>query len=190
MANRIADLRKEKGETQTDLAKVLGVSRQAISLYEKGEREPNFDVWADLSKHFDVDVTYLAGFSDQRHPTIASTDEINNFWDDVTLNYLHSDDPNHDLVQQWIRTATTIYEDASLIDTSNTTSDFKYKEAYNQLFNAVAMVNIGTFTGDESKLDESIKVFSDTVMAIKEASKTHLVGGNIRNDNAQTDNDK
>ena len=39
--NRLADLRKGKGYSQDDLAEKLGVSRQAISKWERGEATPD-----------------------------------------------------------------------------------------------------------------------------------------------------
>ena len=38
--NRIKEVRLEKHKTQKDLAKLLNVSEQAISYYEKALREP------------------------------------------------------------------------------------------------------------------------------------------------------
>ena len=43
--NRIKEIRQEKNLSQTDIAKALGVTRQAISLYEKGDREPKLETW-------------------------------------------------------------------------------------------------------------------------------------------------
>lgn len=37
---RIEELRKEAGLTRAELAKVMNVSRQSISLWEKGKRGP------------------------------------------------------------------------------------------------------------------------------------------------------
>ena len=66
--NRISELRKETNTSQTELAKLLGVTRQAISLYEKwpdkGGREPKLETWELLAKYFDVDPEYLVCWSD------------------------------------------------------------------------------------------------------------------------------
>lgn len=61
MQNRIKDLRKEKNLSQTDIAKALGVTRQAISLYEKGNRELKLETWQKLADYFNVSVPYLQG---------------------------------------------------------------------------------------------------------------------------------
>lgn len=63
MSNRIAEIRKKAGLSQTAMAKKLGVTRQAISLYEKGEREPKLEILKRASKEFDVSIPYLQGMN-------------------------------------------------------------------------------------------------------------------------------
>lgn len=64
--NRIAKLRKEKNLSQAQLAKETGLTRQAISLYEIGKREPKLETWFKLSDFFDVPVSYLQGIGNSR----------------------------------------------------------------------------------------------------------------------------
>lgn|GEM_PF-1665425 len=63
MTNRILEVRTEKNTSQSQLAEAIGVSRQAISLYEKGEREPKLDTWVKLADYFGVSVGYLQGIT-------------------------------------------------------------------------------------------------------------------------------
>lgn len=65
--NRIKELRKKNKITQTELAKGIGSSTQAISMYEKGERNPKIDKVQALADFFNVSVEYLIGLSDQPH---------------------------------------------------------------------------------------------------------------------------
>lgn len=65
--NRIKELRKKNKITQTELAKGIGSSTQAISMYEKGERNPKIDKIQSLADFFNVSVEYLMGLSDQPH---------------------------------------------------------------------------------------------------------------------------
>lgn len=65
--NRIKELRKKNKITQTELAKGIGSSTQAISMYEKGERNPKIDKIQALADFFNVSVEYLMGLSDQPH---------------------------------------------------------------------------------------------------------------------------
>lgn len=66
MKNRLKELRHEKNLSQTDIAKALGVTRQAISLYEKGDREPKIDTWQKLADFFKVPTEYLMGITNDR----------------------------------------------------------------------------------------------------------------------------
>ncbi|MGE9920869.1 helix-turn-helix domain-containing protein [Limosilactobacillus reuteri] len=61
--NRIAKLRKEKNLSQAQLAKETGLTRQAISLYEIGKREPKLETWVKLADFFNVPVPYLQGIA-------------------------------------------------------------------------------------------------------------------------------
>ena len=74
--NRIKEIRQEKNLSQTDIAKALGVTRQAISLYEKGDREPNLETWQKLADFFGVSVPYLQGVSDIDDPNFYKNLEL------------------------------------------------------------------------------------------------------------------
>lgn len=66
MKNRIKEIRQEKKLSQKDLAKKLNISRQAISLYEKGDREPKLETWEKLADFFMVPTEYLMGITNDR----------------------------------------------------------------------------------------------------------------------------
>lgn len=57
--SRLADLRKQKGVTQAEVAKYLGVTPKAISFYENDEREAPNDVLKKLATYFDTSLDYL-----------------------------------------------------------------------------------------------------------------------------------
>ena len=75
MQNRLKEIRQEKNLSQTDIAKALGVTRQAISLYEKGDREPKLETWEKLADFFNVPVDYLLGISKDR--STLTIDDLN-----------------------------------------------------------------------------------------------------------------
>ena len=56
-------LRKQDGLTQTDLALRLGLSKSAISMYECGNREPDFETLEAIADYFNVDMNRLTGIS-------------------------------------------------------------------------------------------------------------------------------
>ena len=60
IGERISDLRKQKNYSQMQLAKSLGVSRQAVSKWEKGQSSPDTVKLIQLAELFDVEVEYLA----------------------------------------------------------------------------------------------------------------------------------
>ena len=53
------NLRKEKGLTQVEMAKELGISRSAIGMYEQGKREPDFETEEKIADYFNVTLDYL-----------------------------------------------------------------------------------------------------------------------------------
>ena len=59
--NRIKEIRLQKKVSQKDLAESIGITRQAISLYEKNLRTPSPKVWQALADYFNVSVPYLQG---------------------------------------------------------------------------------------------------------------------------------
>ena len=65
--NRIKKLRQLKKVSQGNLAKVTGLTNQAISQYENGKRNPNEKVWQQLADYFDVSVPYLKGEIDTEY---------------------------------------------------------------------------------------------------------------------------
>lgn len=61
--NRIKAAREAAHLSQGDLAAQLKVTRQTISAYERGLREPRMDVWKSLSDALSVSIPYLQGIS-------------------------------------------------------------------------------------------------------------------------------
>ena len=59
----LKSLRIKKGLSQTDLAKITGLTRSAIGMYEVGKREPNFETLEVLADFFNVDMNTLLGKS-------------------------------------------------------------------------------------------------------------------------------
>ena len=59
MANRIRDLRKQKGISQEELADKIGVSRQAVSKWESEQSVPDLDKIIIMSEYFEVTTDYI-----------------------------------------------------------------------------------------------------------------------------------
>lgn len=61
---RLKELRKEKGVSQVDVAKMLSMSKMAISHWEKGNSESSIEQLKILAQFFDVSIDYLVGYTD------------------------------------------------------------------------------------------------------------------------------
>ena len=72
----LKELRQEKGDTQSDIAKALNISQKAYSYYERGEREPSIDMLIQISNYFNVTVDYLLGREKSKYYELTE-DEYN-----------------------------------------------------------------------------------------------------------------
>ena len=61
MAERIKQLRMEKGIGQNQLAQDIQVSNASISYWENGKQEPSAQAIYKLARYFDVSADYLLG---------------------------------------------------------------------------------------------------------------------------------
>lgn len=79
IANRLQSLRKEKGYSQEQLAEDLGISRQAVSKWERAESSPDTDNLICLAKLYNVSLDYLLKTDDTieeiKENTIEEDDE-------------------------------------------------------------------------------------------------------------------
>lgn len=70
IADRIKELRLKNGIKQTELAKILGLSRSAINAWEMGVSVPSTQYLIDLSKLFRVSTDHLLGREKKEMETI------------------------------------------------------------------------------------------------------------------------
>ena len=83
VANRLQQLRKAKGLSQEELAQILGLSRQAISKWERAETSPDTDNLICLARLYNISIDKLLDTSESTEEIkerIAQEriDEINN----------------------------------------------------------------------------------------------------------------
>lgn len=62
--NQIKKARTIKNISQSELAKRLNLTQQAISYYENGSREPSQETWEKIASILDVPVEFLKGKTD------------------------------------------------------------------------------------------------------------------------------
>lgn len=101
---KIAELRKDKGIGQQELAEVLGVSFQSVSKWETGVTMPDISLLPDIAEYFNVSVDELLGLkplrqqkyiprdSDSRDSWNGKTEKLYKnrkyFWNDDYLKFL------------------------------------------------------------------------------------------------------
>lgn len=61
MGRKVRQLREDWGESQTDLARIIGYSRVAVSRYESGERPISLKTLQKVANHYGVPMTYFLG---------------------------------------------------------------------------------------------------------------------------------
>ncbi|WP_024833317.1 helix-turn-helix domain-containing protein [Ruminiclostridium josui] len=69
LSERVKKLRNAKRQSQNEVGKALGKSRETVSKYELGEREPDPEAIILFAKHFNVSTDYLLGISEQAETT-------------------------------------------------------------------------------------------------------------------------
>lgn len=63
---RIKDLREDHDKYQKDIAKLLGISQQYYSEYEKGNRTIPIQHLITLAKYYNTSIDYLVGLSNKK----------------------------------------------------------------------------------------------------------------------------
>lgn len=59
--DRLKELRQQRGLSQSELAKSIGVSKSTISMLEVGSRLPSYELLEALGDYFNVTLDYLNG---------------------------------------------------------------------------------------------------------------------------------
>ena len=63
-SERLREVRKDVGMSQSEVASEIGVTKSAYSNYEQGIREPSLKVLKAICDSFDVSSDYLIGRDD------------------------------------------------------------------------------------------------------------------------------
>lgn len=54
-------LRTEREISQADMARILGLSRSTVGMYERGKREPDFETLERIADYFSINLDDLTG---------------------------------------------------------------------------------------------------------------------------------
>lgn len=85
-SERLKELRAEKGITAKELAKVLGITKNAIYGYENYGREPKYELLIKIAEFFNIPTDYLLGLTDvkiERKDKLIFPEEIQEYLKDL-----------------------------------------------------------------------------------------------------------
>ena len=111
LAERLKQLRSEKGMTQVQLAQMLGVSKGTVAMWETSKRKPSFEILSKLSDIFDRRMDYILGYSDDAsspQPTEEELDQLGSWaaedsMRETVMQYLRLDEYGKQAVEAIIR---------------------------------------------------------------------------------------
>ena len=97
LAERLKQLRAEKGMTQVQLAQMLGVSKGTVAMWETSKRKPSFEILSKLSDIFDRRMDYILGYSDDASSPQPPEEELDQ------LGCWAAEDSMHETIMQYLR---------------------------------------------------------------------------------------
>lgn len=74
VGERLKNIRELRDLSQKEAASLIGISSQALSNYERAQRDPDTDVLIKIATAYDVSVDYLLGLI--KHPTRLSNKDM------------------------------------------------------------------------------------------------------------------
>ena len=82
---RLKYLRKSENITQQQLATALGIAKSTVSMYENGQREPDFETLEMISDYFNVDMrTFFPNSEQLPSMTTKELSEIDSIFSELT----------------------------------------------------------------------------------------------------------
>ena len=76
LSEKIRNLRFNRGFSQVDLAKILGVTKQSVSNWENENIMPSIDILIKLAQLFSVSTDYLLGLSEKHNLNTEGLTEL------------------------------------------------------------------------------------------------------------------
>jgi transcriptional regulator with XRE-family HTH domain len=73
IGKRVAEIREQVGQSQSALARAIGISQSAISQIESGERNPSYDMLRQIAKALGVSIPHLVGAEVE---TLSPTEKV------------------------------------------------------------------------------------------------------------------
>lgn len=63
LTDRLKTLREQKGLTRKEVSEAVGLESSTYGKYEKGQRQPSYQILLALAEFYNVSVDYLTGYS-------------------------------------------------------------------------------------------------------------------------------
>ncbi len=76
LKENLIKFRTARGETQSQLAEVLGVSNRTVSKWECGDGEPDVSMLMKLAEHYEISLDELCGIITERKRTENSVEDV------------------------------------------------------------------------------------------------------------------
>lgn len=89
---RIKNLRTKNKLSQKEFGKIFSLAESTIGMYERDERNPDYDTLKKMAKFFDVTTDYLLGHSST--PNMSEQDEFQAFANNKELERWYKELPN------------------------------------------------------------------------------------------------
>ncbi|MGT2866534.1 helix-turn-helix domain-containing protein [Streptococcus fryi] len=105
--NRVKELRKKMGLTQTELAEAIGTTQATITLWENQKRAPSFEMLVYMEDVLKTNMNYIMGNSNDPTPPHQPTEsdlealalsELEEEFSETLLAYLQLDNDGKDAV--------------------------------------------------------------------------------------------
>lgn len=98
LKNRLVSLRKDKGLSQYEAAKLLGFSRGKLANYEQGSRQPDYDTLEIIADFYKTSTDFLLGRTDKQNE--KTDDEVERILKDPQTNLMFDGWKNMDEEQR------------------------------------------------------------------------------------------
>lgn len=88
-AERLQELREDRGISRKELAANLNITVSALGMYEQGRREPNIDMLIKMADYFDVSIDFLVGrsFKNENNELLVEALHLKNEIDKLPQGY-------------------------------------------------------------------------------------------------------
>ncbi len=78
LTDRLKTLREQKGLTRKEVSEAVGLESSTYGKYEKGQRQPSYQILLALAEFYNVSVDYLTGYSPSKVVTQEHLASVNN----------------------------------------------------------------------------------------------------------------